>query len=39
MAINVRPERRARELSQEELAYRAGLSALDPTPLIGQRNK
>jgi transcriptional regulator with XRE-family HTH domain len=27
MAINVRRERRARELTQEELAYRAGLSA------------
>jgi transcriptional regulator with XRE-family HTH domain len=27
MAINVRRERRERELTQEELAYRAGLSA------------
>ena len=27
MAINVRRERRARNLSQEELAHRAGLSA------------
>jgi transcriptional regulator with XRE-family HTH domain len=27
MAINVRRERQARKLTQEELAYRAGLSA------------